>query len=104
MATYPSWVYNQVAVSPQPAFIITSDAQLTALGSTWAVTPYPPTTTTAPYDLGFVVLDTRMQQLLVEARMQNLMLHDALLPGSLTADDLTRLRAEVLALDSAITT
>ena len=101
---FPTWAYNQVGVNQQPAQIVQTQAQLTALGSAWATTPFPVTPTTAPSDPGFAVLDTRQQQLLVEVRMQNLMLHDALLPGSLTNDDLTNMRAEVLAIDSGLTT
>ena len=100
---FPTWAYNQVGVNQQPAQIVQTQAQLTALGSAWATTPFPVTPTTAPSDPGFAVLDTRQQQLLVEVRMQNLLLKEGILPA-LSADDLTAMRAEVLALDSGITT
>ena len=100
---FPTWAYNQVGVNQQPAQIVQTQAQLTALGSAWATTPFPVTPTTAPSDPGFAILDTRQQQLLVEVRMQNLLLKEGILPA-LSSDDLTNMRAEVLALDSGITT
>ena len=100
---FPTWAYNQVGVNQQPAMIVQTQAALTALGSAWATTPFPVTPTTAPSDPGFAILDTRQQQLLVEVRMQNLLLKEGILPA-LSSDDLTTMRAEVLALDSGITT
>ena len=59
---FPSWAYNQVAINQQPPMIVANQSALDALGTSWAVTPYPPTTSTAPFDPGLPVTDARAQQ------------------------------------------
>lgn len=109
MATiaYPSYAYNSAG---QPAVIVINAAAFTALSGpgTWAFTPYPPQTPagTPPIDslsLGTGSLtstDTRLQQILIENRMQSYMQQQAFL---IAEDAITQMRADILANDSSIT-
>lgn len=99
---FPTWAYNQVSVNQASPKIVTTQADLTALGSAWAVTPYPVTPISPPpYDQGFQTTDTRLQQLLVEQRITN----QLLVIGMNIADDpQTQLRPDILLNDSSLTT
>lgn len=94
--SYPSWAYNQF----QPALIVQNLAQFNALppGGTWSATPYPSNSGNVPSDPGFTDTDTRLQQILIENRVSNLYLASMAQP--MVADNPDQLRAEVLALDS----
>jgi hypothetical protein len=96
---YPSWAFNSAG---QPSVIVLSLAAFNALPGpgTWSATPYPTVPATIPSDPGFIILDTRQQQLLIEARMQTMMLAQ----GFGIVDDPTLLRADVLANDSSVST
>ena len=108
---FPSWAYNL----SQPPQIVASQAAFNALGIGWSLTPLgtasPGAAPVAGFtpgagggslgtadELGFTTTDTRLQQMLIELRIANLMLN----PGFNSPDELTALRAEVLALDSSL--
>lgn len=99
---FPTWAYNQVSVNQASPQLVADQAALTALGSAWATTPYPVTPISPPpYDQGFQTTDSRLQQILVEARMTN----NLLVQGFSIADDpKTQLRPDILANDSSLTT
>lgn len=92
---FPTYAYS----ATQPAQLVQTQAALTALGATWSTSPFPGAGTIAPADPGFTDTDIRLQQMLVELRMMNLMLNQ----GFNAPDDLTAVRAEVVAVDSALT-
>ena len=95
---FPSWAYN----ATQPAQIVASQAALTALGSGWQTTPFPPTPpVSVPFDLNLPTTDTRLQQILIEARVGNLLLAQGL---NIADDPAGVMRAEVLANDSGLAT
>lgn len=91
---FPTWAYN----ATQPAILVVSQAQLTALGAGWQLFPFPASSPPVPSDPGFVTTDTRLQQMVVEARVTNVMLQQALV----IPDDLTMLRSDELANDSSL--
>ena len=97
--TFPSWAYNSAG---QPAVIVQTLAQFTALPlpGTWQLNGPYPSSGSGSNDPGFTVTDTRLQQLLVEARLSNLVVAQM----ANTAEELTALRAEIVALDSGLTT
>lgn len=96
VVTYPSWAYS----ATQPAQIVASAIAFAALGAGWSYTPFPPPGSTVPFDPGLPDTDTRLQQLLIEARVTNLLLGQEFN----TKDDLqTVLRPDVLANDSSLT-
>lgn len=92
---FPSWAYNATQNS---SLIVQTLAQFNALPSpgTWTTTPFNPPT--VPTDPGFLATDTRLQQMLIELRMQNLLTS----VGFNSNEELTALRAEILAVDSGI--
>lgn len=94
---YPSWAYN----ASQPAQIVQSQAAFAALGAGWSFSPFAPPGQIAPIDTTPVLTatDIRLQQSLVEQRLTNLLLAT----GLNSPDELSALRAEVLAVDSALT-
>ena len=97
---FPSYAYNSAGQAPQ---IVASQAAFTALGGpgTWAFSPYAVPPSNVPIDPGFTATDTRLQQMLVEARINNLLLAQ----GFNIADDPARvMRAEIVANDSGLTT
>ena len=95
--SYPSWIYNQT----QPAQIIPNVAQFNALPApgTWTTTPYPLPSPTPPFDPGLQDTDIRLQQMLIELRVLNLMTS----VGFNNTEELSALRGEVLTLDSSLT-
>ena len=96
---FPSYAYNSAG---QAAVVVLSQAAFNALPlpGTWAFTPYPaPAPTGVPFDPGFPDTDTRLQQMLIEARIQTMMLAQGL---SITEDPQTQLRADVLANDATL--
>lgn len=106
VVAYPSWAYNSAG---QAAQIVASAAAFAALTSpgTWALTPFSSTTPpTPPIDSlaagtgSFTATDTRLQQILVENRIQSLMQQQAFL---IAEDAATQMRADVLANDSSLT-
>ena len=96
---YPSWVYNSTQLA---SLIVQTVAQFNALSGAglWTTTPFASPPGSVPTDPGFINTDTRLQQLLIESRIANLLLYS----GMNSIDELTALRAEVLALDSGLTT
>ena len=94
--SYPSWAYNAV----QPAQIVLNVTQFNALPAPgpWGTVPFASSTSGIPVDPGFTDTDTRLQQSLIEQRITNLLLYT----GLNSNDELTALRAEVLALDSGL--
>jgi hypothetical protein len=105
--TFPSYAYNSAG---QPPLIVINQAAFNALAGpgTWALTPYPPPTPAGapPIDSlasgtgTFTATDTRLQQILIENRIQSLMQQAAFV---ITEDAATQMRADVLANDSSLT-
>ena len=97
---FPSYAYNSAG---QPAVIVATQAAFNALGGvgTWAFTPFPTATSTAPVDVGFSNTDIRLQQILIEQRVTNQMLQIA---NTIADDPVTQIRADILANDSGLTT
>jgi len=95
---FPSWAYK----ATQAAQIVASQAAFTALGAGWALTPFIPAGQLAPIDTTplLTATDIRLQQMLVELRELNLMIN----MGLNIPDELSALRAEVLALDTGLAT
>ncbi len=95
---FPSWAYN----ATQAAQIVASQAAFTALGAGWSFSPFAPPGQIAPIDTTPVLTatDIRLQQSLIEQRITNLLLNT----GLNSPDELTALRAEVLALDGGLAT
>lgn len=100
--SFPSWAYSSAG---QPAVIVQNLAAFSALPGpgTWSSTPFPvpPPLPLPPFDPGFLVTDSRAQQQLVEARITNYMLGQAL---GIADDVITVLRPDVLANDSSLST
>lgn len=96
---YPSWVYNS---TQNTSLIVSTVAAFTALGGagTWTTTPYPGTSS-IPTDPGFTDTDIRLQQILIESRVTNLLLQQGL---NITDDPVNQYRPDVLANDSGLTT
>lgn len=94
---YPSWVYNATQLSQ---VIVPNVAAFNALPGpgTWTTTPFVGISG-IPTDPGLTDTDIRLQQILVENRVQSQFL--SFLYG--TADDPVEIRAEVLANDSSLT-
>lgn len=97
---YPSWAFNSAG---QPAVIVLSLAAFNALPAPgiWSASPYPTVPPTVPSDPGFIILDTRQQQLLIESRIQTMILAQGF---GIVDDPQTLLRADVLANDSSVST
>jgi hypothetical protein len=105
---YPSWAYNSAG---QASLIVQSLAQFNALPGpgTWSATPFaasPPVPPNAPYDTltggtgTLQVTDIRLQQMLIEARVQSYMMAQAF---NLNDDPQTIARPDVLANDASLT-
>ena len=105
---FPSWSYNSAG---QSALIVQSLAAFNALPGpgTWSSTPFASSTTgsTAPFDTvtspgtsSLQVTDIRLQQMLVEARVQTYMMANAFLG---TDDPQMLIRPDVLANDASLT-
>jgi hypothetical protein len=96
---FPSWAFNSAG---QPAVIVANQAAFNALGGvgTWAQTPYPTATSSAPVDVGFANTDIRLQQMLIEQRTTNQLLTFGL---NITDDAQTQIRPDILANDSSLT-
>ena len=96
--SYPSWAYN----ATQPAQVVLNLAQFNALPppGVWGTVPFASSTSGIPVDPGFTDTDTRLQQSLIEQRITNLLLYN----GLNSLDELSALRAEVLQIDSGLTT
>ena len=96
---FPSWAYNATLATSQ---IVQTQAAFTALGTGWSFSPFaPPPPTGVPFDVGFPDTDTRLQQLLIEARMANLMFAQV---NNVVDDPQTVLRPDILATDSGLAT
>ena len=84
--SYPSWIYNSTQLL---ALVIDTVEEFDALPGPgqWTTTPFvvPPADT--PSDPGFIVTDQRLQQILIESRVANLMLSAGLLPGAGAQDE-----------------
>ena len=107
---YPSWAYNSAG---QPALIVTMLAAFNALPGpgTWSATPFSTSSSgsTAPFDTvtspgtsNLQVTDIRLQQMLIEARVQSYMLAQALMINE-HDDPQTVIRPDVLANDASLT-
>ena len=94
--SYPSWAYN----ATQPAQVVLNVTQFNALPppGPWGTVPFASSTSGIPVDPGFTDTDTRLQQSLIEQRITNLILTN----GLNVTDELSALRAEVLAVDSGL--
>ena len=97
-SSYPSYAYNS---TQQLAVIVGTVAAFTALPSpgTWTTTPFPGLAA-IPTDPGLTDTDVRLQQILVETRLNNNLLA---IVGSIT-DDLVAWRQDIVANDSGLTT
>ena len=104
---YPSWAYNSAG---QPALIVTSLTQFSALPGpgTWSATPTGTTTPPSiPYDTitngtgSLQVTDIRAQQQLIEQRITNILLTQ--MAGNVIDDLVTVIRPDVLANDASLT-
>ena len=93
--SYPSWVYNLT----QPAVIVANLTQFNALPGTWTTIPFAANPANAPADAGFTDTDTRLQQILIENRIQNQLLQYGF---NLVDDPVTQIRPDVLANDSSL--
>lgn len=95
---YPSWVYNSTQMMAQ---VVTNVGQFNALGGpgTWTTTPFPGVSG-IPTDPGLTDTDVRLQQLLVESRLQSNIL--AMLGNY--SDDLVAWRQDIAANDSGLST
>lgn len=95
--SYPSYAYNS---TQQSTVVVTTVAAFNALPlpGVWTTTPYPGVSG-IPTDPGLTDTDIRLQQILIENRVQSQFL--SYLYG--TADDPVEIRAEVLANDSSLT-
>lgn len=104
---FPSWAYNATLLQSQ---IVQTQAAFAALGTGWSFTPFaPPPPSGVPFDvtgsptvpIAVPITDTRLQQILIELRMHNMMFaHTNNIPDDLQ----TILRPDVLANDSGIAT
>ena len=96
--SYPSWAYNS---TQSAALIVNTVAQFNALSGsgTWTTTPFPGITG-IPTDPGLTDTDIRLQQILVESRLQSNLL--AVL-GTIS-DDLLSWRQDIAANDSGLAT
>lgn len=104
---FPSYAYNSAG---QPSVIVLSLAAFNALPApgTWSSSPFSSTSpgTTTPIDSlvagtgSYTATDTRLQQLVVEARVQSAMMAQAF---NITDDPQTVLRPDVLANDASLT-
>ena len=107
VTTFPSWAYNSATQPPQ---IVQSQVQFNALPApgTWAFTPFPTPAPPgqAPYDSlvagtgNYLATDQRLQQLIVESRVQSMMMAYAF---NIPDDPQTLLRPDVLANDASLT-
>ena len=95
---YPSWVYNS---TQQSSLIVANVAAFNALGGngTWTTTPYLGVSG-IPTDPNLTDTDIRLQQILIENRIQNQLLQFGF---NLVDDPVTQLRPDVLANDSSLT-
>ena len=94
---YPSWAYNATTLQ---SLIVASAAAFAALGTGWSFTPFPPPPPSGvPVDPGFPNTDTRLQQILIESRVQTMLLSIGL---NVTDDPQTQLRPDVLANDASL--
>lgn len=96
---YPSWVYNATQLTSQ---IVQNVAAFNALPSpgVWTTTPYAGVSG-IPFDTGLQDTDIRLQQILIESRIQNQLLQIGL---NVSDDPVTQLRPDILANDSGLTT
>lgn len=94
--SYPSYVYNSTQLS---SLVINNVAQFNALPApgVWTTTPYPGISG-IPTDPGLTDTDIRLQQILVESRVQSQLLQF----GFSLVDDPVEIRSEVLANDSSL--
>ncbi len=103
--SYPSFVFNS---AQQASLIVTTVAQFTALPSPgiWTTTPFPPGQGGAPFDTlvngsGLLqVIGDRLQQILIENRVQNQLMQFGF---NLSDDPVQSLRPDILANDSSLT-
>lgn len=95
---YPSWVYNS---TQQSSIIVQNVAAFNALPSpgVWTTTPFVGTSG-IPTDPNLTDTDIRLQQILIENRIQNQLLTYI---GNIPDDPLSQLRPDILANDSSLT-
>lgn len=96
--SYPSYAYNSTQLS---TVVVANVAAFNALPTpgVWTTTPYAGVSG-IPADPGLTDTDIRLQQSLIEQRMQNAIL----LAGFNMSDDYLTWRADFLANDSGLTT
>ena len=103
---FPSWIYNATLLQAQ---VVQTQAAKDALGTGWSFTPFaPPPPSGVPFDVGppqfpitYPITDTRLQQILVEQRMLNMMFAQEF---NIADDPITVLRPDIVANDSALAT
>ena len=95
---YPSWVYNATQLT---SLIVNNVAAFNALPApgVWTTTPYLGLGG-IPADPGFTDTDIRLQQILIESRIQNQLLQFGF---GMSDDPVTQLRPDILANDSSLT-
>lgn len=95
---YPSWVFNS---TQQLSQIVPNVAAFNALGGpgTWTTTPYAGVSG-IPTDPNLTDTDIRLQQLVIESRVQSQLLQIGL---NITDDPVGQLRPDILANDSSLT-
>lgn len=96
--SYPSYAYNSTQLS---AIIVQNVAQFNALPGpgVWTTTPYAGISG-IPTDPNLTDTDIRLQQILVESRVQSQLLQFGF---GLVDDPVTQIRPDVLANDSSLT-
>lgn len=97
--SYPSWVYNSTQFLSQVVSNVTAFNALPAPG-VWTTTPFAGVGTIAPSDPGFTDTDIRLQQILVETRVQNQLLQ---IGFGMSDDPVNQIRPDVLLNDSSLT-
>ncbi len=97
--SYPSWAYNSTQLA---SLIVNNVAAFNALPGpgTWTTTPFAGVTG-IPTDPGFTDTDIRLQQILIETRVQNQLLQ---IGFGMSDDPVTQIRPDVLANDSGLST
>ena len=97
--SYPSAAYNETQLL---AVVVQNVAAFNALSGagTWTTTPFIAASSSIPYDPGFITTDTRLQQILVETRLQN----NLLAAQAAMSDDLVAWRQDIVDNDSGLAT
>jgi len=96
-SSYPSWAYNSTQQAQLQVANLQAWLALPGPG-TWQTYPYPGLSG-IPTDPGLTDTDIRLQQILIEARVQSQLLQIGL---GVVDDPVTQLRPDILANDSSL--